>query len=290
MHFKLGRALFSKEKQGYLWVVFGVCLYSFSDAIMKYFMPLYGVHQVTFLRTVFRFMPFVLVAFHGRINPFRSDRKKENIFRSLLASAGTYFFMCAYGYSPMTDVFVVGLTTAIFVIPLSVWILKEKFCLRNVLAVLLGFGGIWLAFRPGSGIFQLGIMFALMGAIISAINQVIIKRLTSTESELTIIFYHHLSLALISACIGFETFSPISGEHALPLFLGGAIGAAAQYSIIHAFKLSTSSGLASATYFMLVPNTLIDFFLYDKTPDIYIILGLILILMGNLCAFLRNQP
>jgi drug/metabolite transporter (DMT)-like permease len=281
-------SFFSREKQGYLWVVFGVCLYSFSDAIMKYFMPLYGVHQVMFLRTIFRFIPFVLVAFYGHVNPFKTDRKKENIFRSLLASAGTYLFMFAYSYSPMTDVLVVGLTTAIFVIPLSVWILKERFYLRNVLAVLLGFGGIWLAFRPGSGIFQLGIMFAVIGAIISAINQVIIKRLTSTESELTIIFYHHLSLALISACIGFKTFSAISGEHALLLFLGGMIGAAAQYSMIHAFKLSTSSGLASAAYFMLIPHTLIDFFLYDKIPDIYIILGLILILMGNLCAFLRS--
>jgi drug/metabolite transporter (DMT)-like permease len=257
---------------------------------MKHFMPLYGVHQVTFLRTVFRFIPFLAIACCKRVNPFRTNRKKENIFRSLLASAGTYSFMCAYHYSPMTDVFVVGLTTAIFVIPLSIWILKEKFYLKNMLAVLLGLGGIWLAFRPGSGIFQMGIMFALIGAIISALNQVIIKRLASTDSELTIIFYHHLSLALISVCISFETFAPISIEHALPLFMGGVIGAAAQYSIVHAFKLSTSSGLASATYFMLIPNTLIDFFFYDKIPDVYIILGLILILMGNLCAFLRNQP
>ncbi|MDR1375416.1 MAG: DMT family transporter [Holosporaceae bacterium] len=284
------KTFLSKEKQGYLWVILGVCLYSFSDTIMKYFMPIYGVHQVTFLRTVFRFIPFLAVAFHRRINPFRSNRKKENIFRSLLASTGTYSFMCAYCHSPMTDVFVVGLTTAIFVIPLSVWILKEKLHPRNVLAVLLGFGGIWLAFRPGSGIFQFGIMFAVIGAIISALNQVIIKKLTSTESELTIIFYHHLSLTLISISIGFETFSPISGWHALPLFMGGIIGAAAQYSIIHAFKLSTSSGLASATYFMFIPSALIDFFLYNKIPDVYIILGLVLILLGNLCAFFRSSP
>jgi drug/metabolite transporter (DMT)-like permease len=274
-----------QKKRGYLFVVLGVCLYAFSDAIMKYFMPIYGVHQVVFLRTVSRFVPFLALAAYMGVNPLSSHRKKENIQRSFLASAGTYAFMCAYNHSSMTDVFVVGLTTAIFVIPLSVWLLNEKFHLQNLIAVLLGFSGICFAFRPGCGIFQWGIMFAVVGAMISALNQVIIKRLAFTESELTIIFYHHLVLTVIALVVGYGTFSPLSPPHLFYLFVGGLIGAAAQYSIIHAFKLSSSSGLASAGYFMLIPNTLIDFYLYNKIPDMYRITGLVMILIGSLRAF-----
>jgi drug/metabolite transporter (DMT)-like permease len=273
------------KKQGYLFFVFGVCLYSVSDAIMKYFMPFYGVHQVTFVRTIFRAIPFLLLAFYKRVNPLRTERFKENVFRSVLASCGTYAFMCAYSYSAMTDVFVVGLTTAIFVIPLSVWILNEKFCPQNAVAVALGFSGICLAMRPGCGIFQWGIIFAATGAVISAINQVIVKRLASTESELTIICYHHLFLTIFSFFIGFSTFVPLTFEHLSILLIGGVFGAIAQYLIIHALKLSTSSGLASAGYVMLIPNTLFDFFLYDKIPDLYIIGGLLLILSGTWKAF-----
>jgi drug/metabolite transporter (DMT)-like permease len=69
------------------------------------------------------------------------------------------------------------------------------------------------------------------------------------------------------------------------LLIGGTVGAIAQYAIIHAFKLSSSSGLASAGYVMLIPNTLFDFFLYDKIPDIYIIGGLLLIAAGTFQAF-----
>jgi S-adenosylmethionine uptake transporter len=252
---------------------------------MKYFMPLYGVHQVTFLRTIFRFIPFLTVAAYEHINPLKTNYVKENIFRSILASVGTYAFMGAYNYAPMTDVFVVGLSSAIFVIPLSTWMLNEKFHIQNAVAVLLGFCGICLAFRPDHGIFQFGIAFALIGAIISALNQVVIKKLAATDSELTIIFYHSLFLIIISLAIGFDTFAIISGKHILFLFIGGIIGAAAQYSIIHAFKLSTSSGLASAGYFMLIPNTLFDFLIYNKIPDPYIVGGLILILIGNTRAF-----
>ncbi len=279
-----------KGKKGYLFVIAGVCLYSFSDAIMKYFMGFYSVHQVTFLRTFFRFVPFLLVALYQNVNPLKSSRVKENLFRSILASFGTYAFMCAYSYSAMTDVYVVGLTSAIFILPLSVWILGEKFYFQNMIAVLLGFGGICLAFRPGSGIFQIGILFAAGGAIISALNQVIIKRLSSTESELTIIFYHHLVLGALSLVAGWQAFTTMPFEHATIMCVGGIIGAFAQYCMIHAFKLSTSSKLASAGYFMLIPNTLFDFLLYDKTPDAYIIGGLILIMIGSVRAFtLRNR-
>jgi drug/metabolite transporter (DMT)-like permease len=271
-------------KQGYLFFVSGVCCYSVSDAIMKYFMPFYGVHQVVFLRTVSRFIPFLLVALCVGINPLKTRRPWENLFRSALASCGTYAFMCAYSCSAMTDVFVVGLTSAIFIIPLSVWILKEKFYMRNMIAVLLGFSGICLALRPGSGIFQFGILFAAAGAFIAALNQVILKKLSSTESELTLIFYHHLFLLCIS-CRGMPSLGFPEPAHAAVLFAGGLIGAAAQYMITHAFKLSTSSGLASAGYVMLIPNTAFDFFLYDKTPDLCIIGGLALIMIGTMKSF-----
>jgi S-adenosylmethionine uptake transporter len=273
----------NNKKWGYLFFVFGSCLYSVSDATMKYFMPFYGVHQVVFFRTVFRFFPFLIYALCWGINPLKTDRPRENLFRAALASCGTYTFMCAYNYAAMTDVFVVGLTTAIFVIPLSVWLLKEKFCSQNAVAILLGFMGICLAMRPGKGELNLGILMAIAGAIISALNQVVIKKLASTESELTIIFYHHMVLTVAS--FFFVEFSAVTLDHAAFLFVGGIIGAAAQYAIIHAFKLSSSSGLASAGYVMLIPNTLFDFFLYDKIPDIYIISGLFLIVIGTLRAF-----
>lgn len=277
--------VFEKSKLGYLFVIAGVCLYSFSDAIMKYFMGVYSVHQVTFLRTFFRFIPFLIVACYQRANPLKTSRVQENVLRALLASVGTYAFMCAYRHSAMTDVYVVGLTTAIFVIPLSVWILGEKFHFQNMIAILLGFSGICLACRPGCGLLQVGVLFAAGGAIISALNQVLIKRLSSTERELTIIFYHHIVLGMLSFALGGWGFSSMKLSHLAVMFVGGMIGALAQYCMIHAFKLSSSSKLASAGYFMLIPNTIFDFLLYNKTPDIYIIGGLILISIGSIRAF-----
>lgn len=258
-----------------------MCLYSFSDTVMKYFLPHYGVNQIVFLRTMCRFIPLVCFAVYKKVNPAQTNRVGENIFRAILACLGTYAFMLAYEYSNMVDVIVVGYTTAIFVIPLNVFLLREKLYARDIIAVVVGFLGILLAFRPGLGIFQFGILFAVIGAVISALNQVIIKRLSFTDSEFTIIFYHHVTLLVTSITFGFSDFSKLQFADAVYLIIGGIIGAIAQYCMIHAFKLSPSSHLASATYTMLIPATFWDFFIYNKTPDFFIIGGLALISIGS---------
>ena len=259
----------------------GVCLYAFSDSIMKYYMPTYGVNQITFIRSISRFVPLLLIAAYQRVNPLQSNRIGENIFRAILASIATYAYMLAYRYTTMTDVVVVGYSSAIFVIPLSVLILKERFYVIDAWAVVIGFLGVLVAFRPGIGIFQIGTMFAVIGAIISALNQVIIKRLTSTEKELTIIFYHHILLILISLTIGFQGFTPMQTKDLIIVCIGGLFGVAAQYSIIHALSIATSSSLASGTYTMLIPITILDFLIYHKTPDLFITCGLGLIVAGS---------
>ncbi|MBR1734719.1 MAG: DMT family transporter [Alphaproteobacteria bacterium] len=275
------KRLLAARQSGYLFIILGVCLYAFSDTIMKYYMPTYGVNQITFIRTISRFVPLLIFAIFKQTNPLKSKKIGENIFRAILASIATYMYMLAYRYTSMTDVTVVGYSSAIFVIPLSVLILKEKFYAIDAWAVFIGFLGVLVAFRPGIGIFQLGTMFAVMAAVISALNQVIIRKLSSTENELTIIFYHHILLIIISLTVGFHGFSPIIPEHALILCFGGFIGVLAQYSIIHALSISTSSSLASGTYTMLIPVTILDYVIYDKIPDIFIIIGLTLILLGS---------
>ncbi|MDE7169387.1 MAG: DMT family transporter [Mucispirillum sp.] len=262
-------------------MMLGVCLYAFSDSIMKYYMPTYGVNQITFIRSISRFVPLLLIAAYQRVNPLQSNRIGENIFRAILASIATYAYMLAYRYTTMTDVVVVGYSSAIFVIPLSVLILKERFYVIDAWAVVIGFLGVLVAFRPGIGIFQIGTMFAVIGAIISALNQVIIKRLTSTEKELTIIFYHHILLILISLTIGFQGFTPMQTKDLIIVCIGGLFGVAAQYSIIHALSIATSSSLASGTYTMLIPITILDFLIYHKTPDLFITCGLGLIVAGS---------
>lgn len=274
----------SSKQIGYLFVLCGVSLYAFSDAVMQYFMQIYGVNRITFLRTVFRFIPVLFCLYYNGENPLKTKKLKENVLRAMLASLGTYSFMLAYKHTSMTDTTVIGYTSALFIIPMNIIFLREKLYIKDVAAVLIGFAGIVLAFRPGLGIFQFGIMYAIFGAIVGALNQVLIKKLSYTDGEFTIIFYHHIVLLLFSLIIGMDSLFAILPAHLLVIFIGGIIGTIAQYCMIHAYKLSTASNLASAAYIMLLPVTLIDLLMYHIVPDVFILGGLILIVSGSCIA------
>ena len=62
------RNYINNRQLGYLFVLIAVLLYSISDAIMKHYTNVYPVSEVTFLRTVARFCPYIiLVLFKNKI-------------------------------------------------------------------------------------------------------------------------------------------------------------------------------------------------------------------------------
>lgn len=274
---------------GYALMVYGMCLYVASDAIMKHYLSIYAIHQVTFLRTLCRFVPLLFAISVLNINPINTSRKKEHIVRAIIASSVTYCFMAALKYASMTDVTVIGYTTAIFMLPLGGILLKEKLYLRNVFMVLVGFMGILLIFRPGDVFFKSGATIAVIGAFLAALNQIMIKKLSTTDNEFIIIFYHHVVLLTFSGIASYCDFEPIQLNHFLVLMVGGVVGAFAQYLIIKALFLSETIKLATAYYIPLIPIVAIDYFVWNKVPDLYIMSGLILIVISSYHASKINH-
>lgn len=271
---------------GCFFAISGIILYAISDGIIKFFIPIYGIHQIAFFRTLFRFIPFCLFAAYLKTNPLKTNKIGENLLRAILASSASYGFIIAYKFSPMTNVIIVAYTSAILIIPLSRLILKEKITAHNCLAVLLGFIGMILIFYPNFSIRgkQIGLLFAFVASISTAINHVIIKRLSLTDSELTIIFYHHICLLIISFLFDGGSFHKVSLYHLIIIFGGAILGALAQYFTIHAYKLSTCINLAPVAYLIFIPAVIIDFFFYGKFPSIWVICGAIFIVIGCLIA------
>lgn len=273
--------------KGYILAVIAIFLYAVSDAIGKYFVKGYGVANVMFMKTVARCFPFVLYAFFRRVNPYKTEHMKMNFLRGVCASGISFAFLNAYRFAPMTDVVVVSQTSAIIVIPLSVILLHEKFNIYTTVAIFLGFLGIICAFRPSGDIFQLGILFALVAALLSAANKVLVKKLSFTDNELTMIFYHETILLMLSLISGFDFSLPV--QVIFPLIVSGFISSMALYLMLHAYKFAECTHIASAGYLILIPSTIIDFFVYDKSPDLYIFVGAIFILIG--CVIInRKKP
>lgn len=273
--------------KGYVFAVVAVFLYAIADAISKYYVASYDVAKVMFVRTVARCAPFVFIALFREVNPYKTKNVGLNLLRGLCASGISYTFLAAYKFAPMTDVIVVSQSSAIIVIPLSILFLGESFSLRTVSAVSFGFAGIVCAFRPSENIFQIGVLFALLAAILSAVNKVLIRKLTFTDNELTMIFYHESILLVLSSISG-ANFS-LPGYVVFPLIISGLISALALFLMLHAYKFAECTHIAPTSYLILIPSVVIDLVIYNRQPDFYIISGAALIIVGAVIANYRKH-
>lgn len=275
-------------------MIFALLLNLFTDTMCKGFLIDYTAPQVVFFRTSSRLIPIIIICVFCHYNPFKTHKRKEHILRAIIASVNTMLFIAAYKYSAMTEVHAIGYMTALFVLPFSYFILGEKISGNIVLSIFLGLLGALLILRPNLSAvsyLNLGALLALFGAIFSALNNVLIRRLTQTENIYVIMFYHNMVLFLLSLLIALEYWIPIQNFQNLffSFFLVGILGTLSQYLIHFAFSITKASELAVTCYVIAIPVMLVDIFFWNIQPNMYIISGLLLIIFCNYLVISRKS-
>jgi drug/metabolite transporter (DMT)-like permease len=176
----------------------------------------------------------------------------------------------------------------IFLTALSVPLLAEKVGIRRWSAVVVGFLGVLVMTRPGTGVLQFGALLAINGAVFYALAMVLVRRLSMTESPTTIVFYMTL-------------FSTIASGFVLPFFwvdpdpIGwllltciGLLGGVAQMAMTQAFRAAPVATIAPFEYLALVFATGFGFGIWGDVPDAYIITGATIVVASGLYILHRE--
>lgn len=280
---------------GYVLMITALILYVLSDTICKLFLMDYSAQQVTLFRTVSRLLPIMIACIFMKHNPLKTSRLHEHLIRAVIASMNTFLFMCAYKYAPMTDVYAIGYTSPFFILVFGYLMLKEKLSINAIVSVCIGLIGAMIILQPkfdgGISHVNVGAAFALTASILAALNNVLIKKLSTTEHILTIVFFH----AIVSLVFSFPL--AISSWHSIidmkGLLIGftvvGIISAICQCLISYALSISKVSNLAATNYVTLLPVILIDSFYWNTFPQKYVIVGMVLIIICNYLVIRKQK-
>ena len=124
-----------------------------------------------------------------------------NLAYGIEAAAQTYFDKSADELT-LAEATLLSYTSPVF-IPCIAWLwLGEAVSIKNWIAVLLGFGGIVLILRPGSGIFNVTALVGICAGLSVGLAAVTIRRMSDTETPGTMVFYFTLISTLVSASSG----------------------------------------------------------------------------------------
>jgi drug/metabolite transporter (DMT)-like permease len=189
----------------------------------------------------------------------------------------------------LTTIYTLSYTSSFFMIALSALMLKEKVSMEKWVAVGIGMIGVVIAMRPGIGVFEIAALLVLLGAFLGSLNKILMRRLASTEHTLAIAIYPNITMILVTFPFLINTWQPLSLHDWGFFAIVGVITATGQYAIAQSLRFAQGSTLAPIDYSSFFWVVMLDFFWWEKMPDMFTVIGAVVIVGSNLYILFRSR-
>lgn len=285
-----GVATEPRPGRGIAAMVLAIFLFATMDMMVKLLrMDGFGPLQVLFFRFFFALIPLVwLVRSEGGLPVLRTRRLTGHIGRTLLTITALGCFFYAFGIMPLADAYGVSYAAPLMITALSVPMLGEKVGLRRWAAVAVGFLGVLIILRPGGGMLSGGGVVMLIGTLLYAFNIVLLRQLSRTESNATILFYFTVTGTLVTGlALPFDWRWP-DAQHWPMLIAIGVIGGFAQTFITEAFRCAPVAVVSPFQYSSLLWGLGYGFFVFGDQPDLAMLIGSVVIIGSGLYILHRE--
>ncbi|HST44090.1 MAG TPA: DMT family transporter, partial [Luteimonas sp.] len=187
----------------------------------------------------------------------------------------------AIGHLPLAQAVALTYSTPIFVTIAAVVFLHEQVRARRWTAVALGFLGVLVIVRPGSGDFSAGTLVALCGAVLSGVVAIQIKQLSATEPADRIVIYTTLLWVPMSLLPALFVWEWPRGMTWLWVAAAGFLGTGGHMLWTRALKLGDVSALTPISFMQLPVVALFGYLLFDEAIDRWTAIGAAIIFGAN---------
>ena len=247
---------------------------SLTDSLAKHLTGIYPVGEILFFRSLFVFIPILfMVSRSGGLGSLRVNNWGGQILRGGCVLFTTFGFVMAIKVMPLADVIAIFFVSPIFGTAMAPFLLGEKVGWRRWTAVLIGFAGVLYMIKPGSNPLVWVAVFALSAAFTNSLRDIITRRLSTTETNNSIMFYSTAFVLIGGLCalpFGWKT-PDLYGIGILAAT--GILQGVGQYFLVIAFRFGEVAVLAPFRYFNLVWAVIYGYLFFGDVPQRDIIIG-----------------
>lgn len=161
---------------------------------------------------------------------------------------------------------------------------------RRWLAVLVGFVGVLVITRPGYHAFGIGHVYALCATLSYSFYVLMTRRMSSSETPQSLIFYSALTPTLLMApAVPFTASWPPSSLHFVILLLLGVFGGFGHWLLIKAYRQASATALAPYPYLQMVWMIAAGYLVFGQLPDLWTLVGAAIIVASGLYIVHREH-
>jgi len=278
--------------RGVLLMVGAVALFACHDSAIKYLVGHYQVPLVAAIRYIVNclLMVAILAPRHGR--QLVATRRTGWVTVRALCLVGASLCM-GLGLQRMP---VAEATSLVYLAPLVLVIVARPILGETIdrlgwISVLLGFAGLLIILRPGSGLDPLGIVYVLGAMAATVVYYLLSRVLASTERTMAMLFY-----TALAGSICFGIFLPWTWTGAAPgmlevaLFLSlGVTAGVGHFMLTAAHRDAPASLLAPVNYLQLVWAGLLSWAVFAHIADGLTILGMCVVAASGVMIAVKSS-
>jgi drug/metabolite transporter (DMT)-like permease len=212
-----------------------------------------------------------------------------HLVRSLAGLSAMYCFFYAIAHLQLSEACLLASTAPLFIPVIAcIWI-REPVARKVRGAIVIGFIGIVLILKPGTGVFQPVAIVGLAAGMFAALAMVCIRRMSASEPTIRIVFYFSALGTLISAVpLTWSWQSPQPKLWGL-LVLIGVMAAFGQILLTKGYSLAPAAQVGPFTYGNVVFATFLGWLFWGESLDPLAWGGAILICIAGIVATRRTE-
>lgn len=277
---------------GAFMLTLGLFLFACMDATTKHLAETYNVPLIVAVRyAVNLLLMLVLLGPRQGRKLVQTRRTRLVLARAGCLAAASLLVGLALQRMPIAETTTINFLAPIIVVIVAGRMLGERVGVTGWFAALLGFAGILLIVRPGSGLETIGVLCALGGVAANTAYQLLSGALIATERTIAMLFYTALTGTVL-----FGLMLPWSASGQAPdfgqvvMFLSlGFYGGLGHFLFTAAYRHAQATLLAPLTYLQLVWAALLGFAVFGHVPDALSLAGMIVVIISGVMVGLRHH-
>lgn len=253
---------------GALYLLLGEGLLAIMGAIIKYLSDDLSTEQIVFFRNLAGLIVLFPLLLHTGLRELKTRVWHWHLMRGLVGVAAMFCYFWALAHLPLTEAFLVKLSSPLFMPLLALWWLKEPAGRYSWLALLIGFAGVAVILRPGGSeqTVTLAALIGLLGAVLAALAKVTIRRMSATESSQRIVFYFATIAALVSAPAAAMNWQPVPLRLWWWIAALGVVATLGQLALTKAYRIAPTGRVGVYVYSAVIYGALMGWWFWDEIP------------------------
>jgi drug/metabolite transporter (DMT)-like permease len=277
------RFLPSAPVRGALWMVLSCACFSGMTAAIRPASE--GLHsfEVVFFRNAFGLLLLAPIVLRAGLHTLKTTRLDLHLFRAAcFLGAMLCWFTAIKGGIPLADAVALNFLAPIFITILAAVALGERVRTRRWMAVAVGFAGALIILRPGAQAITLPAILALADAAIWSVSAVVIRRLSRTDSPLTIVTHMFIWVTPVSFVLALFVWTGPSWTNLFWLSVMSLLSTLGHVALTRSFAAAEASVVIPFDYTRLVFSAALGFLAFGEVPDRWTILGAAVIIGSSL--------